>query len=46
MAVVNWIDLALDTGKWRAVVREVRCVEFPDQPSNCYILHMKPDAWS
>jgi hypothetical protein len=36
MAVVEWIDLASDTDKWRNVVTAVRC----EQLSNCYIIKM------
>jgi len=40
MAVVEWIDLASDTDKWRAVVRGVGCGQFPDQLDNCYVIKM------
>jgi hypothetical protein len=40
MAVVEWIDLASDTDKWRAGVRAVRCGEFAEQLSNCHIIKM------
>ena len=46
MAVVEWIDLASDTDKWRVGVRAVRCGEFDEQLSNCHIIKMDSATYS